>query len=323
MNTVLQTLLRGAAIAAVLVASAGAAAADDYPNRPVRLVVPFPPGGGVDSAGRAVAAMLSDAFRYPTVVENKTGAVGAIGYELAARAAPDGYTLLMGSATPLMLTPLVKHDLPYKLSDYAPVSLVASVPHVLVVTSSLPAKNLQEFIDYSKKAPAPPGWGSAGAGTVHYMAGELFFAATGASGLQVAYRGSGQMMPDLLSGQIQAASLEINTAIPYVKAGSLRALGIAAAERSPMLPDVPTMAELGLSGFEVTSWFGVVVPKGVPAPIVAKLSEALRKRTRSDEYAKAFQGLGATPIGSTPEEFTAFIGRETEKWTGLIKRAKQ
>ncbi|MGD9943839.1 MAG: Bug family tripartite tricarboxylate transporter substrate binding protein [Burkholderiaceae bacterium] len=322
MNYVFCKALKALVLLAALIPATAAQAADDYPTKPIRLVVPFPPGGGVDITARVVAAMLSDAFKHPTVVENKTGAVGAIGYEAVARAAPDGYTLLMGSATPLTVLTLVKDDLPYKLSDYAPVSLVSTVPHVIVVPPSLPPRNLNEFVEFSRKASPPLVWGSPGVGTVHHMAGELFFAATGVQGLQVPYRGSGQMMPDLLAGRVQAASLEINSALPHINAGTLRALGIASAERSTLLPDLPTMGALGLKGFEVTSWFGLMAPKGTPPQVVAALAEAIQKRVRSERFIKTFTELGATPVGGTPEEFSKFIRSETDKWAGLIARDK-
>lgn len=309
-----------ALVASLWMAPAAMAQAPSYPSKPIKLIVAFPPGGGVDMTGRVVASMLTDSFKFPTVVENKTGATGAIGYEAVARAPADGYTLLMGSATPLTVLPLTVDNLPYKLSDYVPVSLVSSVPHILVIAPSLPPRNLKEFIEYARKAPQPLAWGSAGPGTVHYMSGELFFAASGTAGLQVPFRGTGQMMPDLLSGRIQAASLEINAALPFIQAGTLRALGIASAERHPLLPDLPTMEEQGFKGFRVMSWFGLMAPKDTPAPIVAALAQALQKRVHEEQYTKAFAGLGATPVGGTPAQFADFIRTETETWSRLIKR---
>lgn len=306
-------------LSAMLSPAAMSQAAASFPSKPIKLIVPFPPGGGVDIAGRVAAAMLSEELKQATVVENRTGATGAIGYEAVARAPADGYTLLVGSATPLTVLPLTTDTLPYKLSDYAPISMIATVPHVLVIPAQLPPKNLKEFIEYARKASPPLVWGSPGPGTVHFMAGEFFYAATGAKGLQVPYRGSGQMMPDLLAGRVQAASMEISAAYPHISAGTLRALAIASTERSPMLPDLATMEEQGFKGFTVTSWFGMLAPRGTPPAIVDTLAKAMQKRSGEERFTKALSDLGATPMTSTPAQFSEFVRSETDKWARLIK----
>jgi tripartite-type tricarboxylate transporter receptor subunit TctC len=309
-------------IGAGLLALAGmqSAAAQTYPSKPIKLVVPYPPGGGVDIAARALQGRIQKtAPGYSIIVDNRGGAGGAIGTDGVAKGPADGYSLLMASPGPLTLLPVVRPSVGYSTRDFAPVSLVASAPHLIVVNPSLPVRDIRELVQYAKTQPNGLAFGSPGAGSVHHLAGEMFRSATGVKVLQVPYKGSGQMLPDLVSGQLQFTSLEMNTALPYLRTGTLRALAVAAKTRNPALPDLPTMAELGYPDFEVTAWFGVVAPAKTPGPIVAQLAEKLRELRNDPGFKESMEKLGVNPILSTPEEFQTHIDRESAKWEGVAK----
>jgi tripartite-type tricarboxylate transporter receptor subunit TctC len=288
--------------AATLVAFIGIANAQ-YPTKPIRLVVPWPPGGAVDTLGRLIAQTVSEPLGQPIVVENKAGAAGAIGSEAVAKAEPDGYTLLMGSTTVISINPALQ-KLPYQPTDFAPITMVAFVPHMLVTNADTPAKTLKEFVAYVKERPKQVSYASAGPGTPHHIAGEMFKSMAGIDMLQVPYKGTGPALTDLLAGRVQFMSVEAVAALPHVKAGKLRALGVATPERNALAPDVPTVAEAGYPGFEVTAWYGVV-------------SKALETPTFREKLA----GMGATPVGGTPEAFGEILRRENAKWAKAIKDA--
>ena len=305
-------------IAAVVAIAATAHAA--YPDRPLRLVVPFPPGGAVDVLGRAVALNVRDSLGQNIVVDNRPGFGGAVGSELAARATPDGYTLLMGSTSTISINPALVAKLAYDpVKDFVPITLVGFVPHVLAANPSVPASTLKEFIAYAKGRPGQLAYGSAGTGTPHHIAIEMFKQMTGVDMLHVPYKGTAPALLDLLSGRVACMSAEVLALLPHVRAGKLRALGIATAMRNQVAPEIPTIAEAGLPGFEVTSWYGILAPAGTPREVTARLARDIAKSLGTPDMRQRFADLGATPVGNTPEEFAAFIKREGAKWARAIK----
>jgi tripartite-type tricarboxylate transporter receptor subunit TctC len=290
-----------------------------YPNRPLRLIVPFPPGGAVDVLGRAIALNARDALGQNIIVDNRAGFGGAVGSEIAAKATPDGYTLLMGSTSTISINPLLFSKLAYKPTDFAPVTLVAFVPHLLVATMSVPPSTLKEFIAYAKARPGQLQYGSAGSGTPHHIALEMFKQMTGADILHVPYKGTAPAVLDLLAGRVHIMSSEVLAVLPHVRAGKLRALGIATAKRNQVAPDIPTVSEAGVPGFEVTSWYGVLTPAGTPREIVAQLSSGIAKAVATPDMQQRFADFGATAVGNTPEEFAAFVKRESAKWAKAVR----
>jgi tripartite-type tricarboxylate transporter receptor subunit TctC len=290
-----------------------------YPDRPLRLIVPFPPGGAVDVLGRAIALNSRDVLGQNIIVDNRAGFGGAVGSEIAAKSTADGYTLLMGSTSTISINPVLFSKLAYKPSDFAPVTLVGFVPHLLVSSMSVPASNLKEFIAYAKAHPGELQYGSAGSGTPHHIAIEMFKQMTGTNLLHVPYKGTAPAVIDLLAGRVHLMSSEVLAVLPHVRAGKLRALGIATPKRNQVAPDIPTVSEAGVPGFEVTSWYGVMVPAGTPHAIVAQLSSGIAKSLSTQDMHQRFADLGATPVGNTPEEFSAFVKREGAKWAKAVK----
>ena len=305
----------------VLAACALAFAAQaQYPNKPIKIVVPWPPGGAVDTIGRLVADSVASQLGQPVIVDNRAGAAGAIGSEQVAKAEPDGYTLLMGSTTVISVNPALR-KLPYEPTDFSPITMVAFVPHVLVIPAEVPANNLKEFVAWVKTQPGKVSYASAGPGTPHHIAGEMFKAMAGIDMVQVPYKGTGPALLDLLANRVQFMSVEAVAALPHVKAGKLKALGVATPQRNALAPDIPTVAEAGLPGFEVTSWYGVVAPNGVPRPAAAALANAISKALETQAFRDKLTGMGATPVGGTPEQFGEILKRENAKWAKAIKDA--
>ena len=307
-------------LAAALLALATSFAYAQYPSKPIRLVVPWPPGGAVDTLGRLIAQTVSEPLGQPIVVENKAGAAGAIGSDAVAKAEADGYTLLMGSTTVISINPALQ-KLPYQPSDFAPITMVAFVPHMLVTNAETPANNLKEFVAYAKSRPKQVSYASAGPGTPHHIAGEMFKSMAGIDMLQVPYKGTGPALTDLLAGRVQFMSVEAVAALPHVKAGKLRALGVATPERNALAPEVPTVAEAGYPGFEVTAWYGVVAPAGVPKEAAGKLAGVISKALETPTFRDKLAGMGATPVGGSPEAFGEILRRENAKWAKAIKDA--
>src|SRR5687768_15793175 len=298
-----------------------AAAQDAWPSRPVRFILPFPPGGGTDILGRLIAERLSANLGQAVVTENRGGAGGNVGAEAAARAAPDGYTIVL-CAPSLAISPSLYSKLNYDpVKDFAPVSLVATVPNVMITHPSVPAQSLQEFIAHVKARPGAMNFGSGGQGTSNHLAGELFNIVTGAKLVHIPYKGVNLAMQDVLSGQIHLVVIGIPAAAPHVRAGKLRALAIVAPQRSSALPEVPTVAEAGLRDFEVTTWYGVLAPAGTPRNVVMRLNAELVKIMHSPELKERLAATGTDPLTSTPEEFAAYIKREIAKWGDVIRRA--
>jgi tripartite-type tricarboxylate transporter receptor subunit TctC len=309
-------------VAALLLFLASAlAGAQDWPSRPVRLILPFPPGGGTDILGRLIAERLSASLGQPVVTENRGGAGGNVGAEAAARSAPDGYTIVL-VAPSLAISPTLYSKINYDpVKDFAAVSLVATVPNVMITQPSLPAENLREFIAYARSRPGVLNFGSGGAGTSNHLAGELFNIVTGTKLVHVPYKGVNLAMQDVLAGNVHLVFIGIPAAAPHVKAGKLRALALVAPQRSGALPDVPTVAEAGLRDFEVTTWYGVLAPAGTPRSIVVRLNAELVKIMHSSELKERLAATGTEPLTSTPEEFAAYIKREIAKWGDVIRKS--
>ncbi len=309
------------AIAVLAAFAALPATAQNYPNRAIRLVVPSSPGGGTDITGRIVAQKLSEQLGQQVVVDNRAGAGTIIGNEIVAKAPPDGYTLLMGLST-LAINPSMYEKLPYDaLRDFAPVSLAVMSPNVLTVHPSLPAKTVKEFIALAKAKPGTITYGSAGQGTSPHLSGELLKVLAKIDIVHVPFKGSGQSVISSLAGEIVSNFPSVPTAIPYIKAGKLRALGVTTAKRTQALPDVPSIAEAGVPGYEATQWFGVLAPAGTPRAIIDKLNAEMIKLLKSPDVRDRFIADGTEPAPTTPEEFTAYIKSETDKWTRVIKAA--
>ena len=293
---------------------------DAWPTRPVRMILPFPPGGGTDILGRLIAERLSAGIGQPVVTENRGGAGGNVGAEAAARSAPDGYTIVL-VAPSLAISPTLYSKINYDpVKDFAPISLVATVPNVMVTQPSLPGQ-LQEFIAFVKAKPGALNFGSGGAGTSNHLAGELFNIVTGARLVHVPYKGVNLAMQDVLAGNVHLVFIGIPAAAPHIKAGKLRALAIVAPQRSTALPDVPTVAEAGLKDFEVTTWYGILAPAGTPQSVVRRLNAELVKVMHAPEMKEKLTATGTEPLTSTPEEFAAYIKREIAKWGDVIRKA--
>jgi tripartite-type tricarboxylate transporter receptor subunit TctC len=292
-----------------------AAQAQSYPSRPITLIVPYPPGGGVDAMGRMVAQKLSLVLGQQFIIENRPGAGGVIGTRAAAKAAPDGYTLVI--MVSLVSLPNAGYDLN---NDFAPVGLIASTPIVAMIHPSFPAKSLADVIALAKKEPGKITVGTTPPPTINYMAAELFKSLTGAEMTIVSYKGTGPLTNDLVGGHVAVGLNTIPPAIGNIEAGRLRAIAVAAPARSAALPDVPTAAESGLPGFEAVQYYGLSAPAGIPRPIVERLNKELRSMIESEEMTKRIVADGGDPIASTPEEYAANIEREEGKWAALIKK---
>jgi tripartite-type tricarboxylate transporter receptor subunit TctC len=295
--------------------------AQTYPSKPVRLVVPFAPGGSNDIMARLVGQKLGERLGQQFVVDNRPGASGIIGTDAAAKAAPDGHTVLMMSLT-LAVNPSLYAKLPYDTEkDLLPVSLVASAPLMLVVHPSIPAQSVPEFLAYARANPDKLNFGSGGAGTTPHLAGEMVKSMAGLRMTHVPYKGGGPALADLVGGQIQLMLENIPSTLPYVKGGRLRALAVTGNKRSPLVPDLPTLDEAGLKGFEIVGWNGLFVPAGTPPQIVAKLHTETVKVLALPDVKERLATLGADGVGSSPEEFTAFVRAEVRKWAKVVKEA--
>jgi tripartite-type tricarboxylate transporter receptor subunit TctC len=296
------------------------ALAQAYPNKPIRLVVPFPAGGTTDIVARDVAVQLSKALGQTVLVDNRPGAGGNIGADAVAKAPPDGYTLLMGTVGTHAINVSLYAKMPYDaIKDFAPVSLCAAVPNVMVVYPGLAVKTVDEFIALAKKEGSALAMASSGNGTSIHLSGELFKAMTGTALTHVPYKGSAPAITDLLGGQVHVMFDNLPSSIASIRAGKLRALAVTSGKRSAALPDVPTLDEAGLKGFEASSWFGVFAPAGTPKDIVNRLSEEIQKATAAAELQERFKAQGATPIGSTPEAFATHVSAEIAKWATVVK----
>jgi tripartite-type tricarboxylate transporter receptor subunit TctC len=309
-----------ALLALLLTGSAAPASAQTYPTKPIRLIVGSAPGGPIDFSARLTAQKLTEALGQSVVVDNRTGAGGTIGTEYVSKAAPDGYTLLMASAATLCITPNLYPKIPYDtLRDFAPVSTVAAVSYVLVVHPSIPVKTVQEFIALAKAEPGRLRFGSAGSGSVTHLGVELFKSMAGVDLLHVPYKGAGPAMIDLIGGQLDFMLDSLLTSTPLVKAGKLRALAQTGMRRSVVWPDLPTVAETVLPGYEVSTWFGLVAPAATPRGIIVKLNGAIVKALGNAEIRERLLMQGLEPVGNSPEEFGKLIRDELPKWAKIVK----
>ncbi|OZI60022.1 Bug family tripartite tricarboxylate transporter substrate binding protein [Bordetella genomosp. 11] len=310
------------ACAAIALAGLTSYAQAAWPDRPVRIVVPYPPGGNVDVAARLIAPGLQAALGQPFIVDNKPGAGGMIAGEFVARADPDGYTLFMAANGPLLFSPLIFKRAAYKWDhDFAPISSISYTPLVLEVKPSLPVKTVGELIALAKKEPGKLTMASPGAGTTNHLVSELLQHVTGARWTTAQYKGNAPANTDLLGGQVDFQFDQISVALPFIKEGRLRALAVTTAQRLPSMPDVPTFAEAGVQGMEASTFTGLLAPKGTPPQILSRLSQALSGILAQPEIIKRFDDLGAQARGSTPEEFTRYLAAEDARWTPIIQRA--
>ena len=307
------------ALLLVLVAAGSAAAAEPFPTKPIHLVSPFPPGGANDILARLVAQKLTTAWGQAVVVDNRPGAAGGLGTALVANAPPDGYTLVMGTLATHGINPSVYKSLPYDpVKGFAPVAMVAVIPIVIVVNPSLPALDAKQLIQLAKRKPGELNFASSGLGSVNHLAGELFKSMAGVDLVHIPYKGSAPALTDLLSGNVTVMFDLLPSSLPYIQAGKLRALAVTSARRSTLLPDVPTLAESGLTGYEVNSWFGVLAPAGTPVAIVNKLNAALGDILRAPDVREQMAKLGAEPLFTTPDEFSKVIGKDLETWAPIV-----
>ena len=297
--------------------------AQAFPDKPVVLVIPFPPGGPTDAMARTLAAEMQDRLGQPMIVENRAGAGGNIGAEYVARAAPDGQTLLFGTSGPLAINASLYRKVNYDpVKSFAPVIQVGHLPNILVVNPSVPAKNVKELIAYAKANPNKLSYASSGNGASSHLAGVLFNASAGVDLQHIPYKGTGPALNDLLGNQVSMTFTDILTALPYVKAGKLRALGVATVARSQALPDVPTISEQGYKGYDVSVFFGIVAPAGTPADRIAKLNHAFAEVLNSPKVKQMFasQGLEA-PADTSPQKLGQFIGSESVKWKDVVQKS--
>ena len=293
-----------------------------YPDRPVRLVLPFPPGGPSDIVARMVSQRLGEGLGQQVVVDNRGGAAGVIAVDIVKNATPDGYTILQATVGTMSINPSLFPKLAYvPLRDFAPVSLLTETPYVFVINPKLAAKSVAELVAYAKARPRQLNIGSGGVGTGNHLSGELLKLSAGIDAVHVPYKGSGIAMNDLMAGQIHMMFVNLLPATPHVKAGRLRALGISSAKRSAAAPQIPTIAESGFPGFSSTSWHGIVVPVKAPAAVVTRLHSELAKITHAAEFTKRLEVQGTDVIGSTPEAFRKVITDEAAKWDKVIRTA--
>ena len=314
----------GFAAAACLgvVISAGLAQAQPYPAKPVRMVIGFPPGGGTDIIGRIVAQKLSEALGQQVIVDNRSGASGQLAAELVARSAPDGYTVMMAHITALSILPSLVAKLPYDpLKDFAPITLAAIGPNLLVVHPSVPAKTIKELIALAKARPGQLTYASPGTGTVQHLAGELFKLQAKVDILHIPYKGSGQSIVDLVAGQVHMNFDAVPPVINHVRNGKLRAIAVTSAKRFSLLPEIPTISEAGVEGFDMSTWWGLVAPAAAGKDIINRLSAETVKLLRQPDVKDRLAGVGAEAVGNTPEEFAAFIRAETEIYARIVKAA--
>ena len=312
-------LLRGILAACAVALLSQPAAAQTYPNKPIRVIVSAPAGGVLDVTARLIAPGLSGLLGQQLVIDNRGGAGGLIGAELAAKAIPDGYTLLISTPGALTILPHMR-SVPFDtLRDFAPVGLISSGPFLLLSHPTLPVKTLQDLLALARAQPGKLNYASAGNGTPNHLAMELLKSMTGVSITHVPYKGAAQAVTDLLAGQMHLMFNSIATTLPHVRSGRLLVLGIASSKRSPQFPDTPTIAEAGVPGFEADIWFGMLAPANTPRRIISRLNDVLVKVVRAPETRAQFEALGADPVGSSPEEFAAFIRKETEKYAKIVK----
>ena len=288
----------------------GLVAAQQFPTKPVKIIVPFPPGGGADALARIMQPRLTELWKQPVIIENKPGASGHIGADFVATSPADGYTMMMSSTASLTEK---------NVSQFAPVTLVSASPYVVVASPKVPASNIRELVDYAKKNPGKLTFGSSGTGAASHLSAELFKSLAGVEMLHVPYKGTGQAVTDLLAGQIDLLFAPAQSVMPHVQANKLKAFAVTSARRSATVPELPTVAEAGVPGYEAIGWFGLLVPAATPAPVVQKLSADANRVLQEAEVKQRMMALGAEPSGDTPAQFAAFIRDDQAKWSKLMR----
>jgi len=314
--------LRQALAALALVALATAAPAQDYPAKPIRLIVPFPPGGGTDIAARTVANKLSETVKWTFVVENKPGAGGNLGVEQAVKSPADGYTLVIGQTSNLAINPTLYAKLPYDpLKDLSPVALIVSAPVVFVVATNSPYKSLGDLVAAAKRDPGAVSFASPGNGTVSHLAGEFLQRSAGVKFTHVPYKGAAQAMTDLLGGQVQSFMSSVPSALAQIRGGRLRAIAVTSAKRAAQMPDVPTIAESGYPGFEAITWYGLLAPAGTPVVIIARLNAELNRVLETPDVRERLATEGGEVLGGSPERFASLLKADQAKWGRVVKES--
>lgn len=309
-------------VAAAFAVPLSHAQTEAYPSRPVRMIVPFPPSGSTDIMARVVAQKLTQKLGQQVIVDNRGGAGGTIGMNIAAKAPPDGYTVMMSTSITHTVGASLYSKLPYNvLTDFAPITLAASVPLLLVVNPTLPAKSVKELIQLAKAKPGQLNYASPGSGTSGHLAAEMFKSMAGVDIVHVPYKGGGPAVVDLIGGQVQMLILSAVATLPHVKTGKLRALAVTGLSRSAKLPDIPTVSESGLPGYEVVLWYGISAPAKTPAPIVSRLNHDIVAIMRSPEMRERLASEAGEPIGNTPEEFEKIIRADVAKWAKIVRES--
>lgn len=314
-NTMLKAVFGGV----VLSAAFGATAADDYPSKTIKWVVPFTPGGAMDTMARTLGEKMSQSMKQPIIIENRPGAGGTIGSSMVAKSDPDGYTMMIvsiGHAVNQSLYPKLSYD---PVKDFEPVSLVGIVPNVLIVNPSVKANNLTELVALAKQQPGKLSFASAGSGTTIHLAGELFASMADVDILHVPYKGSAPAITDLMGRQVDMMFDSVSSAKPFIDSGKVKALAVTTAKRSSVLPNIPTVAEAGIKGYELSGWYAVFVPAKTPAPIVKKLNDELVKALKQPDVQARFSQIGAEPVGSSPAELSKYLKSETGKWSDIVR----
>ncbi len=310
-----------AAVALAVIASAGSALAQGYPSRPIRLIVPFAAGGPADIIGRTAGSLIMAALGQPVVIENRPGAGGNPGHDAIAKAAPDGYTVGIGTISGLGIAPALYAKLPFDpVMDFTPVAMLASTTGMIVASAAFPPNTLAEMIAYARANPEKLSYATPGVGTVAHMAAEMLSSEAGVRMTHIPYRGAQVALADLLSGAVPVSfESSLATTAPSIRAGKLKALAITRGSRTPLMPDVPTVAESGYPGFDISAWFGLVGPAGLPADVTAKLADAINKGLRSKDVIDRLALIGAEPQAMTPEQFSAYIRGELARWAKVVK----
>jgi tripartite-type tricarboxylate transporter receptor subunit TctC len=308
-----------AALILFLLSLSGAVWAQGYPDKPVRLVVPWPPGGSVDIIGRLIGVKLGQTLGQPIVVENRTGASGNIGMDAVAKSRPDGYALVLNTI-PLATNPSLSAQMPFDVAkDFVTIALIAKMPHLLIATQALPVSNMRELLELARRQPGKLTYSSAGNGSTFHMAGELFKYLSNTFVVHVPYRGGGPALTDAISGQVDISFPSLIAVLPFVRAGKVRALAITSSSRSPLLPEIPTIAEAGLPGYEFTSWFMLLAPAGTPREVVTKINRAVTETMKSPELVERFAREGTEIVSGSPEQAGTFLSAELTQWGRVIK----
>jgi tripartite-type tricarboxylate transporter receptor subunit TctC len=315
--------LRRAFCATLVVATAASAFAADYPSRPIRLVVPYAPGGGADGVARIIARRVSETIGQSIVIDNKGGAGSIVGTDIVAKAEPDGYTLLLGQSGPISINPAIYRSLPYDpVKDFAPIIMTTDYPYILVVNPELPAKTLQELVALAKSKPGAMNYGSTGVGAANHLVAELFNSKAGLKMTHIPYRGTALAVADLMGGQLSMVFGDPISVLAHIKSGKLRALAVTSLQRSPVAPDVPTVAESGYPGFDAIAWHGILAPAKTPPAIVQRLNEEFARALQDPQTKELLVNQAMQTVGSSPADFAAFIKQDIAIWKDVATAAK-